>query len=182
MSAATEMRTGVRSSGRRRAVLVAPRAGGSGETPTSLRATIAAMEMLERAGFELAGIIDPQDHLEALRLVVDGLADIIVATRPDHLPALRMASDEAWFAHPARTPDAVPEGAHRRSRRLLRPEDSEPRKRPEGGRFGPGDSLDHRRPEAVDPVPEPEVRPVPVRQRRPQPVDGRRRTRMLRQS
>jgi hypothetical protein len=129
----------------RRAVLIAPRVGGSGETPTSLKAMLDAMDEMARAGFELVGVLDPKDHLEAHRMIADGVADVIVVTRPDHLPTVRVVADKAWFARPARTPDSVPPGVVRRPRPVLRPEEPEPDE-PDTVTRWPGATEDQRAP------------------------------------
>lgn len=98
-----------------RAILIALRSD-----QTGLQATVDAMEQLARGGFELVGIVDPADHMIALRMVLDGIADVIVSTRPDHMPVLRFAGDAAWFA--AKKVPAGAGGHQRQSRPMPRAE------------------------------------------------------------
>jgi len=92
-----------------RVVLVAPRARSDDSQET--RAVVEALDQIEGLDWVLIGIIDPADCLEALQMVVDGRAQIVLATRPDHLPLLRFTSDAAWFDGPA----------GRRTRPVMRP-------------------------------------------------------------
>lgn len=154
-------------------MLIAPRVGGSGETPTSLQAMLNTMDMIARAGFDLIGVIDPKDHLDALAMVMNGTADIVVASRPDHLPAVRVVTDEAWFEHRERThrtgtAQDPPRGVHRRTQRRLRPEDADWRG---PGPAEPGERpvpLDHRRPRIIERGDASDGEPGIPRQRRTQ--------------
>ncbi|WP_433361895.1 hypothetical protein ACQPZX_29345 [Actinoplanes sp. CA-142083] len=70
-----------------RVVLVVPR---SGEIAALLLSR--ALDDIERLGLDLVAVVDPADHIEALRLIVDGAADIALACRPEHLPSLQLTS------------------------------------------------------------------------------------------
>lgn len=104
-----------------RAVLIAPR-GREDAAPQALDAMIRAMSQLAEAGVELVGIIDPDNHLQAIRMVLDGRADFVVATRPDHMPALRILGDEAWFRSGVVGTSAAPPVGERRPRRPTSPD------------------------------------------------------------
>jgi hypothetical protein len=67
-----------------RAVLVAPR--------NSDAATSRAVLQAAALGYTLVGVVDPDRHVEALQLVVDDLADVILALAP--LPNVRLLGDE----------------------------------------------------------------------------------------
>ncbi|MBM2614091.1 hypothetical protein JIG36_00795 [Actinoplanes sp. LDG1-06] len=71
-----------------RAVLVIPR---DGKLHADARLT-RALDHIARTGWELVAVIDPQNHVDALRMVLDGLADIVVVTRSEHFPLVCHAS------------------------------------------------------------------------------------------
>lgn len=98
-----------------RVVLVIPRSG------EHTRALTAALDEITRLGWELVGVVDPRDHLDALRLVVDGAADVVLATNPDHMPALRFAwqLDGMGSTMPVIRSGTVPSGTVARSRTQL---------------------------------------------------------------
>jgi hypothetical protein len=70
--------------GRQRAVLVVPRDGTEDK-----RHLTRALDEIARLGWVLAAVIAPADHLDALRMVLDGLADVVLASRPEHMPTLQ---------------------------------------------------------------------------------------------
>lgn len=119
------------------------------------RSLPAALERITRHGWILAAIMDPGDHLAALRMIVDGLADFVLATRPEHMPSLRFAYD-LGSAGPSRLVSPGPEqelpqpaGQDRHRRPLpFRDVDGQPvdrRPHPDRPRYGAA-----RRPQATE--------------------------------
>lgn len=49
-----------------------------------------ALDHITRCGWHLVAVVDPQDHLQALRMVVEGAADVVLATQAEHLPVLQL--------------------------------------------------------------------------------------------
>jgi hypothetical protein len=71
-----------------RVVLVIPRRESS--SPQRLAA---ALDGIRQQGWVVASVVDPERHLDALRMVVAGLADVVVAVNHTDLPSLKFASD-----------------------------------------------------------------------------------------
>ncbi|WP_229068385.1 hypothetical protein [Actinoplanes sp. DH11] len=69
-----------------RVVLVIPRADRGPD-----RAMNNALNEIGRRGWTLVAVVDPAEHRKALRMVVDDMADVVLATRPEHMPSLRFA-------------------------------------------------------------------------------------------
>jgi hypothetical protein len=69
-----------------RVVLVNPRRG-KPDGPALSK----ALTEFQRLGWTLAAVIDPDDHLDALRMIIDGVADVIVVTSEDQMPVLQIA-------------------------------------------------------------------------------------------
>lgn len=88
-----------------RVILVVPRHGVT--APGNRLAS--ALDKLANLGYNLVGIIDPEQARDALRLVLDGEVDLVVATRPEHIPFVAVALD-------------LDGGGERRPRPVLRPE------------------------------------------------------------
>jgi hypothetical protein len=107
----------------RRAILVIPRRGM--DNPNRLSN---ALDQLALGGYELVAVVDPDDHVEALRMVLDGMADLLVITEAQHFPIVQFAADLNG------DPD-------RRARPVLRPQ------------AGRGQDLPHRREPAPSPRP-----------------------------
>jgi len=99
------------------------------------------LDEVTRRGWVLAAVVEPAAHLEALAMVVDGQADVIIATRPEYMPALQFAYDlsgrqelrrvppgtanAAAYARPVPRSEfgrAVAESGDRTSPRLRRPQ------------------------------------------------------------
>jgi hypothetical protein len=95
-----------------RVVLVIPRA----EPDSRVGATLDA---IARQGWRVSAIIDPARHLDALRMILKDLADVIVAVHPDHMPSLKFATD---------LPPANGRSAGHRTTRILRPMDPDHRR------------------------------------------------------
>jgi hypothetical protein len=74
---------------RRRAVLVTPRTGSS--TSDAGKRLAAALDEIAHIGWQLVAVIDPAQHLEALQMVTDGQADVIVAARPEYFPLVQLS-------------------------------------------------------------------------------------------
>lgn len=68
-----------------RVVLVIPRDGSGSKQGLS-----ATLDEIARLGWVLVSVIDPARHLEALRMVLDGVADVVLADRPEHMPSVRI--------------------------------------------------------------------------------------------
>jgi hypothetical protein len=68
-----------------RVVLIIPR-----DKPESAPRLKAALDELARLGWIPTAIVDPTQHLDALRMVLDGVVDTVVATDPSHMPSLRL--------------------------------------------------------------------------------------------
>lgn len=90
-----------------RAVVVAPRKGEPGK---ALAATLAE---LDRVGWILAAMVEPDRFLDAVRMVVNGLVDRVVVVKPEYFPVIVMATDLASLAA------AEPVGARNKRIRLL---------------------------------------------------------------
>lgn len=71
-----------------RVVLVVPNHGD--DNP---RALTSALEQIGHLGWTLVSVVDPSSAIDALRLVVEGRADVVLATRAEHLPQLCLAAD-----------------------------------------------------------------------------------------
>ncbi len=95
-----------------RAVLVAPRGD---LDPVHLRRMADALDAASAAGYEVVGVLDPQDFREAHRLIGDGTADLILIARPDYLPSVRLALDMATAvpAGPVSSRHRRPQPVHR---------------------------------------------------------------------
>lgn len=106
-----------------RVVLVTPRAD-TGSAPQRLRTTL---DEIARLGWIIAAIIDPSQQMDALRMVVDGLADVVVAASPEHLSVLKFAYD---LGSPGRAGSGhtgyPPAGNQRRPRPVRQLVDDEP--------------------------------------------------------
>lgn len=94
-----------------RVVLVIPRA----EPDSRVRIAV-VLDNIAKLGWTVSAIIDPAQHLDALRMVLKGFADVVVAVDPDHLPSLMFAHDLAITAR----------GRSVRTARVLRPGVSSP--------------------------------------------------------
>lgn len=70
-----------------RVVLVVPRSGPEAEGARLM----AALDQIAAAGCDLVAVVDPAQGKDALRMVVDGEADLIVTTRPEYFPLVRFA-------------------------------------------------------------------------------------------
>lgn len=70
-----------------RVVLVAPQPAAGDR---ALAATLAA---IVEYGWDLVGLVTPENHLEALRLVVSGEADAVLAARPEYVRAVMFTGD-----------------------------------------------------------------------------------------
>lgn len=70
-----------------RVVLVAPMVS---EGDRVLSATLAAIEAY---GWTLVGLVAPEHHLAALRMVVDGEADAVLAARPEDIESVKFTVD-----------------------------------------------------------------------------------------
>jgi hypothetical protein len=67
-----------------RVVLVAPRADLTGPGMAKL------LEQVAAAKWTITSVIEPEDWRTALRMVADGLADVLATTSPEHLPAVQL--------------------------------------------------------------------------------------------
>jgi len=133
-----------------RVVLVASRPG---VKDPSNRLTV-ALDRIAQAGYTLISVIDPAHVKDALRLVLDGDADLIVVTQPEDFPFVRLAAE---LGH----------NAERRARPALRPSSGE-------------ESLRTRRPQPVQPAERVEpAQTEHVRRARPVDTDGDRRRAQL---
>lgn len=95
------------------------------------RKLMAVLDQIEQGGWELVAIVEPERYLEALRLVLDGLADVVVVTRPEDFPVIQLASNlnisgRGWEERTQIVPR--PASEPRQRPRLVGPED-----RPEPG-------------------------------------------------
>lgn len=52
-----------------------------------------ALDQLAALGWRLVAVVDPSRHLDALRMVLDGLAEHVVVTRPEDFPLVVQAAD-----------------------------------------------------------------------------------------
>lgn len=83
-----------------RVVLVAPRADLTGNAMTKL------LEQVTAAKWTIASVIEPEDWRTALRMVADGLADVLATTSPEHLPAVQLVHGVGTMLPPT-TPERV---------------------------------------------------------------------------
>lgn len=143
---------------RQRVVLVFPR------QQTSKARLMKALEQIEGCGYELTAVVDPERHLEALRMVVDGLADLVVVTAAEHCPLVQHVGDLG------RPPGA---GGEARARLVLRPVSA-------GGQARPG-YIQRPRPVTAERGDPAEQRAKPV-EREPDIAPRDRRTQVIRRS
>lgn len=66
------------------------------------RRLMAVLGEIEQGGWTLVGIVEPERYLDALAMVVDGLADVVAITRAEDFPVIRLAS-QLNATSPART-------------------------------------------------------------------------------
>lgn len=78
-----------------RVVLVAPRADLTGPGMAKL------LEQVAAAKWTITSVIEPEDWRSALRMVADGLADVLATTRPEHLPAVQLVHGVGTLVPPA---------------------------------------------------------------------------------
>jgi hypothetical protein len=125
----------------KRVVLVIPRMIPTDPALPEDRRLMATLDQIQRGGWHLVAIIEPEHYLDALQLVLDGMADVVVVTKPEHFPVIRLASElnGPGVGREARTrPLPRPyrpttpasdhpgrEGAERRRPRLIGPDDTE---------------------------------------------------------
>lgn len=72
-----------------------------------------ALEQIERGGHEVAAIVDPEQHLDAVRMVLAGMADLVVVSEPEHFPLVQFVA-------------ALDERVGGRTRPMLRPSKEQP--------------------------------------------------------
>lgn len=79
----------------KRVVLLIPRADPLPKSPDSVgdRKLAMALQEIEAGGWCLVAVMEPDQHLEALAMVVDDMADVVVVTRPEHFPVIRFVSE-----------------------------------------------------------------------------------------
>lgn len=70
-----------------RVVLVAPR------PVEGDRVLAKTLDAIASFGWTLIGVISPEHYRDALRLVVDGEADAVLAARPEYVPAVMFTGD-----------------------------------------------------------------------------------------
>jgi hypothetical protein len=70
----------------KRVVLVTPR-------PCRGVTLEATLDGLAELGWVVTAIVDPAEHIEALRIVAEGSADVVVVTRPEYMPTVVLAGD-----------------------------------------------------------------------------------------
>ncbi|MBU2662856.1 hypothetical protein KOI35_04980 [Actinoplanes bogorensis] len=75
----------------------------------------AALDSIAAYGWTVSAIIDPEQHLDALRMVLDGMADLVVGIEPQDVPVLHLAAD---LSHRTRSGEFGP--PERRTRMLPR--------------------------------------------------------------
>lgn len=73
---------------RKRVVLVVPRTG-----VEDGGALAGALDQIANVGWDLVSVVDPAQHLDALHMVLDGVADVVVTTRAEHFPLVQYAAD-----------------------------------------------------------------------------------------
>lgn len=81
-----------------RVVLVAPRADLTGAGMAKL------LEQVTAAKWTITSVIEPEDWRTALRMVADGLADVLATTSPEHLPAVQLVHGVGTMLPPS-TPE-----------------------------------------------------------------------------
>jgi hypothetical protein len=94
-----------------RVVLVAPRADLTGNAMERL------LQQVTAARWTITSIIDPADWRTALRMVADGLADVLATTSPEHLPAVQLVHGVGTMLPPA-TPEPTTTPRTRRAQIL----------------------------------------------------------------
>jgi hypothetical protein len=137
-------------SDRKRVVLVMPKPDPKNLSDGDSRRLQSTLDQLAALGWIPVAVIDPSRHLDALRMVLGGMADLVVVTRPEDFPLVRLSSDL----------DASRAG--RRTMRLPRPDrtDTDPRqRRPQPLEHGQPAAVPQQRTQLVD-------RTQPVEERR----------------
>ncbi|WP_157437809.1 hypothetical protein [Actinoplanes subtropicus] len=64
------------------------------------KATAAALASIERLGWILVSMIEPDRFLDAVRMVIGGLVDLVVVAKPEDLPHILTGPDLAAYATP----------------------------------------------------------------------------------
>lgn len=100
-----------------RVVLLAPRSEPG-------KATAAALADIARLGWILAAMVEPDRFLDAMRMVLGGLVDLVVVANPEDLPHILTGPDLAAYGTPGRAGDG-------RTHMLPRPDGSSPSRRPQ---------------------------------------------------
>lgn len=57
------------------------------------QALAATLDAIGAYGWTLVAVVLPEAHLQALRMVLDGEADAVLAARPEHVPSVMFTVD-----------------------------------------------------------------------------------------
>jgi hypothetical protein len=63
--------------------------------PGDDRRLIGVLEEIRRGGWRLVAVVDPRQQLQALAMVVNGMADVVVVAKPEHFSVVHLASGPA---------------------------------------------------------------------------------------
>jgi hypothetical protein len=148
-----------------RVVLVAPRADLTGPGMATL------LEQVAAARWTLTAVVEPSDWRSALRMVADGLADVLATTRPEHLPAVQLVHGIG-----AMVPPSTPEPARKSSAPAPAEQPGKPRRRTVAKRSRVLQPSTPLQPERVSTVPT----PLPIEPNAPSESSRTRRPNVLR--